>query len=117
MHRKPGLRVAGFLATFILLPLLAADAATPIKIDTKSLLVTVDAAACRWSAEVKGTPMRLNDVHFLPGNDPSGWKVTSSVNNDDSSNLGQFVTATLRGTKSGQLDFEYQISVSKAGND
>src|SRR5665811_21873 len=65
MHSQPGLRAAGFLVTFILLPFLPADAATPIKIDTKNLLVTVDAAACRWSAEVKGTPMRLNTVYFL----------------------------------------------------
>src|SRR5664279_2567345 len=117
MHSKPGLRVAGFLATFILLPFLAADAATAIKIDTKSLLVTVDAAACRWSAEVKGTPMRLNHVHFLPGDDPSGWTVVSSVNQDDSNQSGSFVTVTLRGKKAGQLDFEYQISVSKTDND
>ena len=117
MHSKPGLRVVGFLVTFILLPFLPADAASPIKIDTKSLLVTVDAAACRWSAEVKGTPMRLNNVHFLPGDDPSGWSVTPSVNNNDSNNLGSFATVTLRGRRPGQLDFEYQISVSKTGND
>ena len=117
MRSKTHIGVVGLCALIALSQLLPARAAAPIKIDTKNLLVTVDASACRWSAEVKGTPMRLNDVHFLPGNDPSGWKVTSSVNNDDSSNLGQFVTATLRGTKSGQLDFEYQISVSKAGND
>jgi hypothetical protein len=117
MHSKPSLRVAGFLVTFILLPFLPTDAATPIKIDTKSLLVTVDAAACRWSAEVKGTPMRLNNIHFLPGDDPSGWSVTPSVNNNDSNNLGSFSTVTLRGRKPGQLDFEYQISVSKTGND
>src|ERR1017187_1739990 len=117
MHSKPGLRVVGFLVTFILLPFLPADAASPIKIDTKSLLVTVDAAACRWSAEVKGTPMRLNNVHFLPGDDPSGWTVTSSVNNNDSNNLGSFSTVTMRGRKPGQLDFEYQISADKTGND
>src|SRR5450759_3363254 len=92
-------------------------AATPIKIDTKTLLVTVDPTVCRWSAEVKGTPMRLNDVYFLPGDDPSGWKVTSSVNNADSNNLGSFTTVTLRGTKAGQLDFDYQISLSKTNND
>jgi hypothetical protein len=66
----------------LLLQFLPANAATPIRIDTKNLLVSVDAVACRWSAEVKGTPMRLNDVYFLPGDDPSGWKVTSSVNNE-----------------------------------
>ena len=104
MHSQPGLRAAGFLVTFILLPFLPADAATPIKIDTKNLLVTVDAAACRWSAEVKGTPMRLNNVYFLPGDDHSGWTVTPSVNNNDSNNLGSFSTVTLRGRKPG-LDF------------
>jgi hypothetical protein len=117
MHSQPTLRVAGFLVTVSLLSFLPADAATAIKIDTKSLLVTVDAAACRWSAEVKGTPMRLNNVHFLPGDDPSGWSVTPSVNNNDSNNLGSFATVTLRGRKPGQLDFEYHISVSKTGND
>ena len=61
--------------------------------------------------------MRLNDVYFLPGDDPSGWKVASSVNQDDSNNLGSFVTVTLRGTKPGQLDFEYHISAGKTGND
>ena len=61
--------------------------------------------------------MRLNDVYFLPGDDPAGWKVTSSVNNADSNNLGSFVTVTLHGTKPGQLDFDYQISASKTGND
>jgi len=37
--------------------------------------------------------------------DRSGWPSSS------------FVTVTLRGTKPGQLDFEYQISVSRNGND
>ena len=101
-----------------LLPLFViVGAAAPITVDTKSLLVSVDAATCRWSAEVKGTPMRLNHVHFLPGDDPSGWTVVSSVNQDDSNKSGSFVTVTLRGKKAGQLDFEYQISVSKTNND
>ena len=89
----------------------------PIKIDTKNLLVSIDAADCRWSAEVKGTAMQMNNVYFLPGDDPAGWKVTSSVNNDDNNNLGSFVTVTLHGTKPDQLDLDYQISVSKTGND
>jgi hypothetical protein len=117
MHSNAILRAAGFFVTVILFPGLPANAATAIKIDTANLLVTVDATACRWSAEVKGTPMRLNDVYFLPGDDPSGWKVTSSVNNADSNNFGSFVTVTLHGTKTGQLDFDYQISASKMGND
>ena len=117
MRSKTSLRCVGLLVAIILLQIPPANAATPIKIDTQSLLLTVDATACRWSAEVKGTPMRLNDVYFLPGDDPSGWKVASSVNNADSNNFGSFVTVTLRGTKPGQLDFDYQISASKTGND
>ena len=111
------LSLRGLLVAIILLQIPPANAATPIKIDTQSLLLTVDATACRWSAEVKGTPMRLNDVYFLPGDDPSGWKVTSSVNNADSNTFGSFVTVTLHGTKPGQLDFDYQISATKTGND
>ena len=111
------LRAVSFLAAVVLLQFQPAKAATPIKVDTGKLLVTVDAEACRWSAEVKGTPMRINNVYFLPGDDPAGWKVASSVNNSDSNSLGTFVTVTLRGKKPGQLDFEYQISVSKTGND
>jgi hypothetical protein len=61
--------------------------------------------------------MRLNDVPFLPGDDPSGRTVASSVDNHDANNLGSFVTVTLRGKKPGQLDFEYRLSVSKTGND
>jgi hypothetical protein len=93
------------------------SAQTPVTIDTKNLLVTVNPASCRWSAEVKGTGMQINDVCFLPGDDPSGWTIVNSVNQDDAGNLGSFVTVTLNGTKPGQLDFEYQIAVSKTGND
>ena len=107
----------GLLVAIVLLQIPPANAAAPIKVETQNLLVSVDAADCRWSAEVKGTPMRMNEVYFLPGDDPSGWKVTSSVNNADSNKFGSFVTVTLRGTKPGQLDFEYQISASKTGND
>jgi hypothetical protein len=117
MHTKTNFHAACLVTTAVLLQCLPARAATPITIDTSNLLVTVDATACRWSAEVKGTPMRLNDVHFLPGDDPSGWTVVSSVDNNDANSLGEFVTVTLRGTKPGQLDFEYQISASKTGND
>jgi len=90
---------------------------TPIKVDTQNLLVVVDPAACRWSAQVKGTTMQLNDVHFLPNDDPSGWKVVSAVNKADDNKFGSFVTVTLHGTKPGQLDFDYQLSVSKLNND
>jgi len=96
------------------LPLIAAP---PITADTHNLRVEVDETTCRWSVEVKGTPMQMNDVHFLPGDDPSGWTITSSVNNDDSNKFGVFVTVRLQGTKPGQLDFDYQVSASKTGND
>lgn len=76
-------------------------AAAPITVDTKNLLLQVDADNARWSAQVKGTPMQLNDVHFLPGDDASGWTITSAVNNNDASLYGSFVTVTLRGTKPG----------------
>ncbi|MEO6328725.1 MAG: hypothetical protein ABIO55_07330 [Ginsengibacter sp.] len=56
-------------------------------------------------------------MYFLANDDPSGWKVTSSTNKNDSSNLGSFVTVKLHGTKPGQLDFDYQISLSKINND
>ena len=92
-------------------------AAAPITVDTKNLLLQVDADNARWSAQVKGTPMQLNDVHFLPGDDASGWTITSAVNNNDASLYGSFVTVTLRGTKPGQLDFEYQVSAGKTNSD
>src|SRR5271165_6000570 len=91
--------------------------AAPIRVDTPNILISVDAANCRWSAEIKGTPMQLNDVHFLPGDDTSGWTVAGSVNQDDANRFGSFVTVTLHGTKPGQLDFDYQISASKTGHD
>jgi hypothetical protein len=102
---------------FFLLTSVMNYAHTPLRVDTNNLLVSIDATTCRWSAEVKETEMRLNDVYFLPGDDPSGWTVVVSINNDDSNNLGSFVTVTLQGTKPGQLDFDYRISVSKTGND
>jgi hypothetical protein len=92
-------------------------AAAPIHVDTKTLAVTVDPTACRWSAAVKGTPMQINDVYFLPGGDASGWTVTSAVDQNDANSLGSFVTVTLRGKKAGQLDFEYRLSASKKNND
>jgi len=92
-------------------------AAPPINLDTRNLLVQVDAENGRWSAQVKGTPMQLNNVYFLPGDDASGWTITSAVNNNDAGLYGPFATVTLKGTKPGQLDFEYQVSASKTGND
>ncbi len=95
----------------------AAAAQKALVADTKNLLVTVDPATCRWSAQVKGTPMQVNNVYFLPNDDYSGWVVTGSVNNDDNTNLGAFTTITLHGTKPGQLDFDYTVSVSKTTTD
>ena len=107
-----------FLIAFITLGhSLPGRAAPPIHVDTRSLLVQVDGDNARWSAQVKGTPMQLNEVHFLPGDDASGWTITSAVNNNDANLYGSFVTVTLKGTKPGQLDFEYQVSASKTGND
>jgi len=61
--------------------------------------------------------MRLNDVHFLPGDDPSGWSVTSSVNNNDTSKFGSFITVTLRGRRRDNSISSTQISVGKNNND
>ena len=58
MTSRIEIRAVGFLAAVVLLQFQPAKAAAPIKVDTRNLLVTVDAATCRWSAEVKGTPMR-----------------------------------------------------------
>lgn len=88
-----------------------------IKIDTQNLSVSVDPTAGRWSAQVKGTPMQLNDVHFLPHGDATGWKMSGAVNKTDDNKFGPFVTVTLHGTKPGELDLDYRISVSKTGND
>ena len=88
-----------------------------IALETEKLKLSVDPANCRWSAQLKGSEMQLNDVHFLPADDPASWTVTSSVNRNDSSDLGSFETVTLHGTRYGQLDFEYRISASKTGND
>ena len=117
MRTTIGIRISAFLFIAMLFQCLLTGATAPIAVDTQNLKLSVDAANCRWSAEVKGTPMRLSEVYFLPGDDPSGWKVVSSVNKDDVNKYGSFVTVTLRGKKPGQLDFEYQISASKTGND
>jgi hypothetical protein len=106
-----------FLITLVVICQLRPAGAAPINIETANLLLSVEPTNCHWSAAVKGTPMQLNEVHFLPGDDASGWTVTSSVNNDDANNFGSFVTVTLHGTKPGQLDFDYQVSASKTGND
>ena len=55
--------------------------------------------------------MQMNNIYFLPGDDPSGWTVTGTVNNEDSNRFGSFVTVKLAGTKPGQLDFDYEITV------
>jgi hypothetical protein len=114
MTRIHLLLLLSFLVLFLLPPIAAA---TPILVETQSLRVSIDPTTCRWSAQVKGSPMRLNDVYFLSNDDPSGWTVRSSVNNNDAGSLGSFVTVTLHGTKPGQLDFDYQVSVSKTTPD
>jgi len=111
------IRILLLIAFVALSPSLPGRAAPPIRFETGNLQVQVDADNARWSAQVKGTPMQLNDVYFLPGNDASGWTITSAVNNNDSNIYGSFVTVTLKGTKPGQLDFDCQISASKTGND
>jgi hypothetical protein len=117
MKTATPIRRSLLIAFVVLCQSLPIRAATPVRVEMPNLLLRVDVENCRWSAEVKGTPMQVNDVYFLPGDDASGWTVTSSVNNDDSNSFGSFVTVTLRGTKPGQLDFDYQISVSKTAND
>ena len=117
MQTTTRVRISLLMAFTALCQSLPVGAVEPIKVETANLLVTVDPANCRWSAEVKGTPMQLNDVHFLPGDDASGWTVTSSVNDNDANSFGSFATVTLHGTKPGQLDFDYQISASKTSND
>jgi hypothetical protein len=54
------------------LPLVAAP---PITVAMRNFRVAVNDATCRWWVYVKGIPMRMNDVHFLPGDDPSGWSM------------------------------------------
>lgn len=94
-----------------------AVAAAMIEIDAKYLSLSVDPATCRWSVRRKNSPMRIEDIYFLPGNDPAGWTVTSTVNRADNNKFGAFTTVTLNGVKPGQLDFAYQISVSQTGDD
>jgi hypothetical protein len=109
-------RISPLLALIVLCQPLSMGAA-PISIETANLKVSVEPTNCHWSAAVKGTPMQLNEVYFIPGDNASGWTVASSVNNHDTNQFGSFVTVTLHGTKPGQLDFDYQISASKTGND
>ena len=82
------IRAFASLVAIMLSLCLSIGAAAPIHVDTKTLAVTVDPTACRWSAAVKGTPMQINDVYFLPGDDASGWTVTSAVNQNETNNLG-----------------------------
>ena len=48
---------------------------------------------------------------------PRDGRSPAEVNKNDTSDLGSFVTVTLQGKKPGQLDFTYNLSVSKTGND
>jgi hypothetical protein len=117
MRTPTSICISALIAFITVSHSLLGQAAPPINVDTRNLLVQVDADNGRWSAQVKGTPMQLNNVYFLPGDDASGWTITSSVNNNDANLYGSFVTVTLKGAKPGQLDFEYQVSASKTGND
>ena len=91
--------------------------AKPINVETKTFSVRVDAAHCRWSVTHKPTGIRLQDIYFLPNNDPTGWNVHSSVMESDQTKYGAFSTILLRGTRPGALDFEYRIMVSRSGDD
>jgi hypothetical protein len=88
-----------------------------ITLDGQKVKVRVDTKTCRWSAELKGTDVKLKDIHFLDGDNPSGWKITATLNRKDEGVLGNFETVILHGTKKGQLDFDYHISAGKTGND
>jgi len=48
-------------------------AETPLRVETQNLLVTVDARRVPLVRTGQGSAMQVNDVHFLPGDDPSGW--------------------------------------------
>jgi hypothetical protein len=109
------LSTVGLMADGLAMP--QEHSGTSTSIATQALEVSVDTVACRWSARVKGSAMQMNQVYFLPNDDPSGWKVVSSVLHDDVNKFGSFVTVRLRGSKPGQLDFDYRISCSKTGND
>ena len=88
-----------------------------LTLEQQQLLVRIAVDEARWSARLKGTEVELNDVSFLPSSDVSNWEITHEVNSDDSNSLGSFVTVTLHGTKLGELDFDYRLSVSKTGHD
>jgi hypothetical protein len=88
-----------------------------IEFETEKLRVSVDPETCRWSAELKGSEMQINNVYFLPGDDPVGWSFTSALDKEDINQLGSFVTVSLHGKKPGQLDFHFQISFAKSGSD
>ena len=102
-----------FVATLTSAEVASAEMVT---VEQRRLLVRVDVQKARWSAQLKGTEVRLGDISFLP-DDGAGWSITHEVDNDESSPLGAFVTVTLRGTKPGELEFDYRLSVSKTGND
>jgi len=104
-----------FLVVILVDPALAS--AEILTLEQERLLVQVDVQKARWSAQLRGTEVRLKNISFLPGNDAAGWSITHEVNDGDSNPLGTFVTVTLHGTKPGELDFDYHLSVSKTGND
>jgi len=101
--------------SFILLT--AATSAFGATLEGKRVRVDVDVTGCRWSAQLKGSQMSLKKIYFLPHNNPAGWKVKAAPARDETNALGSFKTLTLHGTKSGQLDFDYHIWVSRTGSD
>jgi len=108
-----------FSAILLLVAILAngtAASAEILTVEQQRLLIQVDLKNALWSAHLKGTEVRLNNVSCLGGDDAAGWSITHEVN-DDSNPLGTFVTVTLRGTKPGELDFDYRLSVSKTSGD
>jgi len=88
-----------------------------LTVDQQQLVVRFDLQNARWSAQRKGTEICLNEVSFVVGDDPAGWTFTHVINQDDHNGFGDFVTVTLHGTKPGELDLDFHLSVSKTGPD
>ena len=55
MNASASIRVLLLVLFMAHCQLVSAASETPITVDTQKLLVSVDPAACRWSAEVKGS--------------------------------------------------------------
>jgi hypothetical protein len=68
-----------------------------ITLDEQNIVVKIDTPNGRWSAELKGNDVKIDDICFLEGDNPNGWKITATVNRNDTSTLGNFETVTLHG--------------------